>query len=176
VTAKRNSPPTPIPASPSPAAPLPVAPSPAAPLPVAPSPAAPLPVAPSPGTPSQAAPTPAPQPPPAAPQPPPLPATQPPSPEPGSADFWDLRLYVAGRTPRSVAALANLEKICGEHLAGKYRVEVIDLMANPQLARTDQILAIPTLVRKLPAPVRKIIGDLSQTERVLVGLDVRPRG
>ena len=156
MTAKRNSPPTPLPASPSPAAPLPVA---------------PLPAAPSPGTPSQA-----PPPPPAAPQPQPLPATQAPSPEPGGADFWDLRLYVAGRTPRSVAALANLEKICGEHLAGKYRVEVIDLMANPQLARTDQILAIPTLVRKLPAPVRKIIGDLSQTERVLVGLDVRPRG
>jgi circadian clock protein KaiB len=135
------------------------------------SPATPFPAAPSPGTPSQA-----PQPPPATLQPPPVPATQPPSPAPGDADFWDLRLYVAGRTPRSIAALANIEKICGEHLAGKYRVEVIDLMANPQLARTDQILAIPTLVRKLPAPVRKIIGDLSQTERVLVGLDVRPRG
>jgi circadian clock protein KaiB len=92
----------------------------------------------------------------------------------GDPNFWDLRLYVAGQTPRSMAALANLERICGEHLAGRYRVEVIDLMANPQLARTDQILAIPTLVRKLPAPVRKIIGDLSQTERVLVGLDVRP--
>jgi circadian clock protein KaiB len=96
--------------------------------------------------------------------------------QPGSINFWDLRLYVAGQTPRSIAALANLEKICGEHLAGRFRVEVIDLMANPQLARTDQILAIPTLVRKLPAPMRKIIGDLSQTERVLVGLDVRPRG
>ncbi len=89
--------------------------------------------------------------------------------------FWDLRLYVAGQTPRSVAALANLKRICEEHLTGKYRVEVVDLMANPALARTDQILAIPTLVRKLPAPARKIIGDLSQTERVLVGLDFRPR-
>jgi circadian clock protein KaiB len=110
-------------------------------------------------------------------QPAPSPAAQPAGEEsPGSFNFWDLRLYVAGQTPRSIAALANLEKICGEHLAGKYRVEVIDLMANPQLARTDQILAIPTLVRKLPAPVRKIIGDLSQTERVLVGLDVRRGG
>ncbi len=90
-------------------------------------------------------------------------------------ETWDLRLYVAGQTPRSIAALHNLEKICGEHLAGKYRVEVIDLMANPHLARADQILAIPTLVRKLPAPMRKIIGDLSQTERVLVGLNVLPR-
>jgi circadian clock protein KaiB len=89
--------------------------------------------------------------------------------------FWDLRLYVAGQTPRSVAALANLKRICEEYLAGKYRVEVVDLMANPQLARTDQILAIPTLVRKLPAPARKIIGDLSQTERVLLGLDFQPR-
>jgi circadian clock protein KaiB len=95
---------------------------------------------------------------------------------PGTTAFWDLRLYVAGQTPRSVAALANLKKICEEHLAGKYRVEVVDLMANPALARSDQILAIPTLVRKLPAPARKIIGDLSQTERVLVGLDFQPRG
>jgi circadian clock protein KaiB len=89
--------------------------------------------------------------------------------------FWDLRLYVAGQTPRSVAALANLKRICEEHLTGKYRVEVVDLMTNPALARADQILAIPTLVRKLPAPARKIIGDLSQTERVLLGLDFRPR-
>jgi circadian clock protein KaiB len=105
--------------------------------------------------------------------------TSPPSPPdlpPEQEGTWDLRLYVAGQTPRSVAALNNLKKICGEHLAGKYRVEVIDLMANPHLARADQILAIPTLVRKLPVPVRKIIGDLSQTERVLVGLDVLPRG
>ncbi len=108
----------------------------------------------------------------------PSPAGQPPADveQPGSINFWDLTLYVAGQTPRSIAALANLERICGEYLAGRFRVEVIDLMANPQLARTDQILAIPTLVRKLPAPVRKIIGDLSQTERVLVGLNVRPRG
>ena len=89
--------------------------------------------------------------------------------------FWDLRLYVAGQTPRSMAAVANLKKICEEHLAGKYRVEVVDLMLNPALARTDQILAIPTLVRKLPAPARKIIGDLSKTERVLLGLDFQPR-
>jgi circadian clock protein KaiB len=102
-------------------------------------------------------------------------AALPKTPGPGDEGFWDLRLYVAGQTPRSTAALANLERICGEHLAGRFRVEVIDLMANPQLARTDQILAIPTLVRKLPAPVRKIIGDLSQTERVLIGLDVRTR-
>jgi circadian clock protein KaiB len=91
------------------------------------------------------------------------------------ASFWDLRLYVAGQTPRSTAALANLRKICEQHLGGRYRVEVVDLMANPQLARHDQILAIPTLVRKLPSPMRKIIGDLSQTERVLVGLDIQPR-
>lgn len=89
--------------------------------------------------------------------------------------LWDLKLYIAGQTPRSTAALANLRKICEEHLEGKYRIEVIDLMKNPQLARIDQILAIPTLVRKLPEPARKIIGDLSQTERVLVGLDVQPR-
>ncbi len=102
----------------------------------------------------------------------PSPPSLPPEQEEGT---WDLRLYVAGQTPRSMAALSNLKKICGEHLAGRYRVEVIDLMANPHLARADQILAIPTLVRKLPAPMRKIIGDLSQTERVLVGLDVLPR-
>ena len=88
---------------------------------------------------------------------------------------WDLRLYIAGETPRAVAALQNLERICEEHLAGKYRIEVVDLLRNPQLARGDQILAVPALVRKLPEPVRKIIGDLSNTERVLVGLDLRPR-
>lgn len=93
----------------------------------------------------------------------------------GGHEFWDLRLYVAGQTPKSVAALANLKKFCEEHLAGQYRIEVIDLVANPQLARSDQILAIPTLVRRLPQPIRKIIGDLSNTERVLVGLDIRPR-
>lgn len=90
-------------------------------------------------------------------------------------EFWDLRLYVAGQTPKSMAAVANLKKICEEHLPGRYRVEVIDLVKNPQLARGDQILAIPTLVRRLPEPMRKIIGDMSNQERVLVGLDVRPR-
>ncbi len=84
-----------------------------------------------------------------------------------------LRLYVAGQTPRCVIAFANLKKICEEHLAGQYRIEVIDLLENPRLAQGDQILAIPTLVRKLPEPVRKIIGDLSNTERVLVGLDLQ---
>jgi circadian clock protein KaiB len=84
-----------------------------------------------------------------------------------------LRLYVAGQTPNSVAAIANLKKICEEHLKGRFKLQVIDLLENPQLARGDQILAIPTLVRKLPLPVRKIIGDLSNTERVLVGLDLR---
>ena len=90
-------------------------------------------------------------------------------------EFWILRLYVAGQTPKSLAAFANLKRICEEHLAGQYEIEVIDLLENPQLAAGDQILAIPTLVRQLPPPVRKIIGDLSNTERVLVGLDVRPR-
>jgi circadian clock protein KaiB len=87
---------------------------------------------------------------------------------------WELRLYVAGQTPKSIAAFANLKHICEEHLAGTYHIEIIDLLKNPALARGDQILAIPTLVRKLPTPVRKIIGDLSNTERVLVGLDLRP--
>jgi circadian clock protein KaiB len=87
---------------------------------------------------------------------------------------WELRLYVAGETPKSLAAFANLKKICEEHLAGKYRIEIIDLLENPKLAKGDQILAIPTLVRKLPEPVKKIIGDLSNTERVLIGLDLRP--
>lgn len=85
----------------------------------------------------------------------------------------ELRLYVAGQTPRSMAALSNLKKICEEHLKGRYRIEVIDLLVNPTLARGDQILAIPTLIRKLPQPVRRIIGDLSQTEKVLVGLNLR---
>jgi len=89
-------------------------------------------------------------------------------------ELWELRLYVAGQTPKSLAAFSNLKKICEEHLAGKYRIEIIDLVENPRLARGDQILAIPTLVRKLPEPVKKIIGDLSNTERVLVGLDLRP--
>lgn len=89
---------------------------------------------------------------------------------------WELRLYVAGQTPRSLAAIANLKRICEEHLKGKYHVEVIDLLVNPQLSRDDQIVAIPTLVRKLPVPIRKIIGDLSDTARTLVGLQLRPGG
>jgi len=88
---------------------------------------------------------------------------------------WDLRLYVAGQTPRSVRALDNLKKLCEEHLAEQYNIEIIDLLKDPGLARGDQIVAVPTLVRKLPEPVRKIIGDLSNRERVLVGLDLRPR-
>ena len=88
---------------------------------------------------------------------------------------WELRLYVAGPTPKAVAALRNIEKLCEEYLAGQYRIEVIDLLKTPQLASGDQILAIPTLVRAIPKPLRKIIGDLSNTERVLVGLDVRVR-
>lgn len=88
---------------------------------------------------------------------------------------WNLRLYVAGQTPRSLSAFKNLKEICEEYLKGKYHIEVIDLMENPTLARGDQILAVPTLVRKLPQPIRKIIGDLSNTERVLVGLDIQPR-
>lgn len=89
-------------------------------------------------------------------------------------DVYQLRLYIAGHTPKSIEAFANLKKICEEHLEGRYTIEVIDLLENPTLAREDQVLAIPTLVRKLPPPIRKIIGDLSKTERVLVGLDVRP--
>jgi circadian clock protein KaiB len=88
--------------------------------------------------------------------------------------LWQLRLYVAGATPKSLTALSNLKQICETHLRGRYRIEVIDLVAQPQLSKGDQIFAIPTLVRKLPVPVRKIIGDLSDTERVLVGLDLRP--
>ena len=88
---------------------------------------------------------------------------------------WDLRLYVAGQTPKSITALANLKKLCQEHLKEKYNIEIIDLVRNPQLARKDQIIAIPTLVRNLPQPIKKIIGDLSNTEKVLLGLDVRPR-
>lgn len=87
-------------------------------------------------------------------------------------ETWRLRLYVAGQTPKSLQAFANLKRICEDHLEGQYRIEVIDLLETPQLAKDDQILAIPTLVRKLPEPVRKIIGDLSNTERVLVGLNL----
>ena len=89
---------------------------------------------------------------------------------------YELRLYVAGQTPRSLQAFANLTKICEEYLAGRYNIEIIDLLEKPQLAKGDQILAIPTLVRTLPEPIRKIIGDLSNKERVLVGLDVRSAG
>ncbi len=91
-------------------------------------------------------------------------------------DFWQLRLYVAGQTPKSITAFTNLRRICETHLAGKYRIEVIDLLKNPKLAAGDQILALPTLVRKLPQPIKKIIGDLSNEVRVLVGLDLRPGG
>ena len=89
------------------------------------------------------------------------------------AKLWQLRLYVAGQSPKSVAAFANLKRLCEEHLAGEFEIEVIDLIENPRLAKDDQIVAIPTLVRKLPQPIRKIIGDLSDTERTLVGLQLR---
>jgi circadian clock protein KaiB len=90
-----------------------------------------------------------------------------------AANAYSLRLYVAGQTPKSVLALKNLKDICEQHLLGRYEIEVVDLLENPQLARGDQILAVPTLVRRLPEPIKKIIGDLSNTERVLVGLDLR---
>ncbi|HUE83989.1 MAG TPA: circadian clock KaiB family protein [Pyrinomonadaceae bacterium] len=92
-----------------------------------------------------------------------------------AAETWQLRLYVAGQTPKSIRAFGNLKKLCEEHLADQYTIEIIDLLKNPRLARGDQIVAIPTLVRKLPEPMRKIIGDLSNTERGLVGLDIRHR-
>jgi circadian clock protein KaiB len=92
----------------------------------------------------------------------------------GQSEWWELRLYVAGQTPRSLDAFANLKRICEEHLQGRYRIEVVDLLVNPTLARGDQILAVPTLVRQLPPPVKKIIGDFSNIERVLVGLNLRP--
>lgn len=91
-----------------------------------------------------------------------------------NSEKWDLRLYVAGQSPRSVTAFANLKRLCEEHLPGRYNIEVIDLIKHPQLAAGDQILAIPTLVRKLPQPIRKIVGDLRDTERALVGLQLRP--
>ncbi|GAC1394852.1 MAG: hypothetical protein NVSMB47_05040 [Polyangiales bacterium] len=90
------------------------------------------------------------------------------------SEWWELRLYVAGQTPRSVEAFANLKRICEEHLKGRYRITVVDLLVNPALARGDQILAVPTVVRQLPPPVKKVIGDLSDSERVLVGLNLRP--
>ena len=88
---------------------------------------------------------------------------------------WELRLYTAGQTPKSLAAFRNLQKVCEQHLPGQYEIEVIDLLANPRLAKDHQIVAIPTLVRKLPDPIRKIIGDLSDVEKTLVGLDLRPK-
>ncbi len=96
--------------------------------------------------------------------------------EPGDSEQieWNLRLYVAGQTPKSLTAFANLKRICEEHLKGRYHIEVVDLSENPHLAARDQVLALPTLVRRLPPPVRKIIGDLSRTEKVLVGLDLHP--
>jgi circadian clock protein KaiB len=93
----------------------------------------------------------------------------------GAHGTWRLRLYVAGQTPKSIMALANLQRLCDTHLAGRYRIEVIDLASQPHLARRDDIVVVPTLVRQLPQPIRKIIGDLSNVERVLVGLDVQPR-
>jgi circadian clock protein KaiB len=101
--------------------------------------------------------------------------THPPLDGASAPDVWELRLYIAGQTKRSLAALVNLKRICEERLAGKYVLEIIDLLEQPHRAKTDQILAIPTLVRKLPEPVRKIIGDLSNTERVLVGFDLISR-
>ncbi len=89
-------------------------------------------------------------------------------------DGYNLRLYVAGQTPKSIAAIANLKRICEEHLAGRYEIEIVDLMANPALAKHHQIIAIPTLIRQLPEPLKRIIGDLSNLEKVLVGLDIRP--
>jgi circadian clock protein KaiB len=91
----------------------------------------------------------------------------------GQEDLWELRLYVAGQAPKSMTAFANLKKICEEHLSGRYTIEVIDLLRNPQLAAGDQIVAVPTLVRKLPEPLRKIVGDLRDTEGALVGLQLR---
>ena len=93
----------------------------------------------------------------------------------GNQRTWLLRLYVAGRSPKCVTALANLKRFCEEHMAGQYGIEVVDLLENPRLAKDDQIIAIPTLVRKLPEPLRKIIGDLSNSERMLVGLDLKSR-
>jgi len=91
------------------------------------------------------------------------------------SETWELRLYVAGPTTKSLTAFANLKRICEEHLAGRYTIEVVDLLEQPQLARGEQIVAIPTLVRRLPEPIRKIVGDLSNTERTLVGLQLRPK-
>src|SRR5262245_33530017 len=102
----------------------------------------------------------------------PLPAAE--TPDCSETGVWELRLYIAGEIGKSAAAIANLQRLCDEHLAGRYKIEVVDLLKNPQLARGDQIIAVPTLVRKLPDPVRKIVGDLSNEERALVGLQLRP--
>jgi circadian clock protein KaiB len=96
-------------------------------------------------------------------------------PEETDAEFWNLRLYVAGQSAKCLAAVRNLNRFCEQHLAGRYRIEVIDLLENPRLARDHQILAIPTLVRKLPEPLRKMVGDLSNEERMLIGFDLLPR-
>jgi circadian clock protein KaiB len=96
--------------------------------------------------------------------------------DPAEVGKYNLRLYVAGQTPKSLAAVANLKRICEENLAGRYTIDVIDLLVTPQLAEGDQIVAVPTLVRRLPPPIKRIIGNLSDTERVLVGLDIRPKG
>ena len=93
----------------------------------------------------------------------------------GDSEYWELRLYVAGQTDKSIRAVNNLTRLCKEHLEGRYSIEVIDLLQRPQLAAGDQILAVPTLVRRLPEPIKKIIGDLSSEERMLVGLDIRPQ-
>ncbi len=93
-----------------------------------------------------------------------------------AAGEYDLRLYVAGQTPKSLTAIANLKRLCEDHLAGRYTIEVVDLLETPQLAAGDQIVAVPTLVRRLPPPLKRVIGNLSNTERVIVGLDIRPRG
>lgn len=95
-------------------------------------------------------------------------------PEPADGGVYNLRLYVAGQTPKSLLAIANLKQLCEEHLAGRFTVEVVDLLVTPQLAAGDQIVALPTLVRRLPPPLKRVIGDLSNTDRVLVGLDIRP--
>ena len=100
--------------------------------------------------------------------------TRPRKPDRRKPEIWNLRLYVAGQTPKSMRALANLKVLCEEHLKGRYRIEVIDLLENPQMARGNQIVAVPTLERDLPLPIRKIIGDLSNTERVLIGLALQP--
>ena len=105
----------------------------------------------------------------------PLENTEPAPADSADAEYWELRLYVAGQTPRAITAFANLKKLCEQHLSGRYSIEVVDLLQNPTLAAGEQILAIPTLVRKLPEPVKKIIGNLSNEERVLVGLDLRPK-